>query len=241
MTTLSTRAACLLALLLAAGCGGREAARAPAAPPVEDSVAVFTRARQNEARVRTLRAQFEARVVRAGEVREASGVLLVKKPDRFRLRLLSPLGITVFDYTSVGSHRRMQLPTEGKQFDDAAIDTNAPFSPNALRAVFLRGDSAFPAGCASTTDAATVLVRCPTAPGQPFFVIAPATADISFEGRGPIGVSYFDYRPVAGARLPYAVVVNDRDSGTDLSITVRRYEVNPDLADGLFADQEPAR
>ena len=117
---LGTRSGALVCAALLAACSGRVTVP-PAAETERTPEAAYAAVRQQEAAIRTLRARFRAAVRRGTETRVADGVLVVKKPDRFRLRLLSPFGFTVFDYTSWDAHDRMELPLEGKLFHDAEI------------------------------------------------------------------------------------------------------------------------
>src|SRR5574340_57689 len=93
--------------LLCVGCfecapAGRR--QAPAAPAPLSPAAALAVVEQREAAIHTLRARFTAHSRRGDDTHAADGVLLVKKPDRFRLRLMLPLGLTIFDYVSWG-HR----------------------------------------------------------------------------------------------------------------------------------------
>jgi hypothetical protein len=96
----------------------------------------------NEERIHSLRARFSS-VAHVGDSdRSADGVLLVVKPDRFRLRLMLPIGFTVFDYLCVGDQTWVSLPLAGEQ-ERAGVDQFAPFSREDLGQAFLRGPYAF--------------------------------------------------------------------------------------------------
>lgn len=137
-----------------------EAPRLASGGGVADPAQLYATIRLREDGIQTLRTRFRAVVHRGDEVRRADGVLVVKKPDRFRLRLLSPFGLTVFDYVSSGNHARMTLPLEGKVFSDEEIAPNAPFGPADLRPAFLRGDAAFPGQCVPRPEDAEAVIRC---------------------------------------------------------------------------------
>jgi hypothetical protein len=127
-------------LILVSACGG---ARSPIVPqPSTGPDATFVRLRENEARIRSLRARFVASTVYQGVERTAQGVLLVRKPDRFRLRLVLPFGFTLFDYLSVGEDVWTVAPFAGEKSAELA-----PFSRQDLGAAFLRGADAFPGEC----------------------------------------------------------------------------------------------
>jgi hypothetical protein len=65
---------------------------------------------RREEQVRSLRARFSSVARTSGVERAADGVLLIAKPDRFRLRLMLPFGITVFDYLNIGEQTWTVLP-----------------------------------------------------------------------------------------------------------------------------------
>src|SRR4029077_17363035 len=114
--------------------------------------------RAEEDRVHSLRARFSSVTRMPGAERSADGVLLVAKPDRFRLRLMLPFGLTVFDYLNVGDHSWMTLPLADPQ-QRAHAQEFAPFSRDDLGQAFLRGAYAFPGDCtAAAADAAQVAV-----------------------------------------------------------------------------------
>ena len=195
--------------------------------------------------MRALRSRFSARVNRAGEVRRADGVLLVKKPDRFRLRLLLPFGPTVFDYTSWDDHDRMQLPLEGKDFSDAEIADHAPFSPADLRVVFLGTDGGLQ--CSAQGGPAETVVDCRDREGAVARLIHVDTAtrrvaqEVHFVAGQPRLIMQFDdYRQVESVDLPFQISLTYPEKNVRLEITVRSYEVNPTLADELFDAPQPS-
>jgi len=225
------------------------ACRTHVAAPPSDEVdlspdAVYAAVRRQEAAVKTLRARFAARVDRAGEVRRADGVLLVKKPDRFRLRLLSPFGLTVFDYTSWDSHDRMQLPLEGKQFSDAEIAAHSPFSPAAMRAAFLGVADPAATRCSAFGGSPETVVDCRDRNGAVARLIRidSGTRRVQQEiqlvtGQPQVVMQYGDYRPVESVELPFTIDLTYPEENVHLTIAVRSYELNPSLADGLFEPQ----
>jgi hypothetical protein len=214
-----------------------------ALPPVTaaaDPAEVFAMVRQREDAIHTLRARFSATVHRSENARRAEGVLLVKKPDRFRLRLLSPFGFTIFDYVTSGAHTRMELPLEGKRLVDDEIAAQSFFSAADLRQAFLRGAAAFPGRCTPQANGAEVTVEC-HAPGDARreVHIARATAtvseEISFTGEAPrVVITFRDYRTVDGVPLPFAIELRAPGRQVAMQIALRSYEINPALADTLF-------
>jgi hypothetical protein len=224
---------------LAAACAPRMAP-----PPVlvaADPTEVFAVVRQRENTIHSMRARFSATVYQGENVRRAEGVLLVKKPERFRLRLLSPFGFTVFDYVTYGTHASMELPLEGKRLIDGEIAAQSAFSPVDLRQAFLRGEAAFPGRCTPRGTENEVTVDCRSESGEALreISIAGATAtvtrEISFAGEQPSVVTTFsDYRMVDAMPLPFTIELSAPQRHVTMQIVLRSYEINPALADALF-------
>ncbi|HXQ23016.1 MAG TPA: hypothetical protein VN812_15165 [Candidatus Acidoferrales bacterium] len=219
-------------------------ARRPVSLPLtsSDPTTIFAIVRQREAQIVTLRARFTADSRRGDEQHSADGVLLVKKPDRFRLRLMLPLGLTVFDYVSWGPHARMSLPLENRVASDPTPDSHLAFSQEDLAQAFLRGSRAFPGTCTpSNDDTAAVVVVCRDAPGTILRRIridahgATPLDETSFEAGQPrMTIRYGDYRMTGDMLLPYRIALQYPEQRVSLDISIERYEVNPRLPDELF-------
>lgn len=232
-----------LPLILALGC----AAPRPVAPPmpVTDPAAVFAAVRAREERIVSLRASFSAETQSDGKRRAADGVLLVRKPDRFRLRMMLPFGLTVFDYLSVGDLIWVELPLEGSKAERQPDDL-APFSRDDLGATFLRGKYAFPGTCEPVhAEAGDVVVECPpSSRAMREIHIDPRNSTIteekSYDAGGPrLVIRYGDYRPVDDVPLPFRISLNYPGRLLSVDITIQRYEVNPELPDDLFQPVTP--
>lgn len=233
------RRALPLALLLA-GCATAAAPRPtlPAAPAER-----FAAVQADEQRVRTLRARFSSTVRLPDAERSADGVLLIAKPDRFRLRLLLPFGVTVFDYLNVGDKTWTTLPLAGEQARQR-VDQFAPFSREDLGQAFLRGPHAFPGSCDAAPAAEDdVLVTCRDGGAVRRTVLIGAAGiaeETSFEnGAARLVIRYADYRDAgAGVALPYRITLEYPQRRQAVDISIDRYEVNPALADDLFRPLE---
>ncbi len=230
----------LLCLMSVVAACARPAARPPELPPAS-AAEVFAVMRRREETIRTLRARFSAVVHQGDTERRAEGVLLVKKPDRFRLRLLSPFGFTVFDYAVSATHATMELPLEGKRLRDDEIGTQSAFAPSDLRQAFLRGSAAFPGACTPTDSGTEVTVECvgDASTGRREIQIARATATVSretsFDGDTPrLIITFTDYRVIGGLPLPFSIELRVPPRQVTMQITLRSYEVNPVLDDALF-------
>jgi len=231
------------AMVLLAGCVPRVEAGlpAPVAEPT-DPARVYAAARRREDFIHTLRARFAATVTRLHDVRRAEGVLVVKKPDRFRLRLLSAFGFTVFDYVSWGAHARLELPLEGRRIEDDQIASHSAFAPSDMRALFLREARPAHLTCVPATESGTdTVVTCRDGEGQTRrrVRIDSATATVREETQlagdhVDVTMRFGDYRAVDATLLPYHIELLYPERAVRLAITVRSYEVNPELADDLF-------
>lgn len=232
----------LSALLV--GCAPRPA-RLPMPPTEPASVLQLVQAR--EERITTLRARFTSDTQRAGERHSADGVLLVKKPDRFRLRMTLPFGLTIFDYLKWGDHAQLALPLEGRVVDNPAQEHDVAFSQEDLGQAFLRGPNAFPGRCAASRgDDSVIVVVCRDASGAAVRQIridarsAVIDDETSYaDGQPHMMIRYTDYRAVDNTYLPYRITLTYPAYDVTLDIAIQRYEVNPILADDLFRPVRP--
>jgi hypothetical protein len=208
---------------------------------------VFKTVREREARILSMRARFVADSQRAGERHATHGVLLVKKPDKFRLRMMLPFGLTVFDYVSWGAHTQLSLPLEDRTVEGPPQGEFAAFTREDFGAAFLRGPDAFPGGCIATLSRERAVVAvCQDPSGRLLrrIIIAPEHATIAQEtsylaGREHMVITYSDYRSVDDTALPHRIVLQYPGQQLTVDISVQRYEVNPVLADDLFQPVRP--
>ncbi len=132
----------------------------PTATLPADPAARLSAVRAREEQIRSLRARFTSVTRLPSGERSADGILLVAKPDRFRLRLMLPFGITVFDLVSIGDTTWIALPLSGGMSDDGD-HSFAVFSREDLGAAFLRGPYAFPGSCvAAAAQRDEVVAQC---------------------------------------------------------------------------------
>jgi outer membrane lipoprotein-sorting protein len=202
--------------------------------------AVLDLVRAREEALHSLRARFESQTTLPdGGHRQADGVLLVRKPDCFRMRLLMPFGLTVFDLVARGDRVWVSLPMGG---GDRQARAEAPFSHQDLREIFLRGEAAFPGQCTAVAQAKeTVAVTCRDRNGMTLRTLQLDAArgviesETSFaSGRPQLTVEYAEYRRTGGALLPFRIALRYPQRGIAVDIEVQRYEVNPQLPDALF-------
>jgi hypothetical protein len=229
----------LLSLLLALGCAAAvpPAAAPPALPACAgDPASVLACVRAREDAVHSLRARFRATTHRDDTRQRTNGILLVAKPDRFRLRLMLPLGLTVFDYTRSGERTAMALPLGGGEAWDGEAP---PFDGADLDAAFLRGEHAFPGSCQAARAGEEVVVSCADGAVRRELRLDPARGAIVRENSGGADgvrttIDYDDFRPTASALLPYRIVLAYPARAVTLLIEIDGYEVDPQLAPALF-------
>ena len=203
--------------------------------------------RAREDRITSLRARFNANTMREGERHSADGVLLVKKPDRFRLRLMLPFGVTIFDYVNCGDRTQLVLPMEDKIINGHPRGDGVAFSQEDLGQAFLRGPKAFPGTCrANGVDASGIVVNCRDGGGnllRRIHIDARAGTivdETSYEGDQPrMVIRYDDYRSVGDVDVPFRIALRYPGRHLALDVAIQRYEVNPVLADDLFQPVEP--
>jgi outer membrane biogenesis lipoprotein LolB len=238
------RRAVLLAIALPLTACVRSPVRPPARLP-EAPAARLAAVEARESAVRTFRARFTAVARNASGERRSDGVLVVAKPDRFRLRLMLPFGITVFDYVCVGDHVWMTLPLADPQQSPGG-DAFTPFARDDLGAAFLRGAFAFPEPCTATA-AAGELVDVECAPGTARHRVLRIdrrglVEETTLAGDAPrLRIRYADYRRVDHVVMPFRITLEYPQRGASVDITVDAYEVNAPIAAAAFAPPAGAR
>ena len=246
---ISMRTFVVLACITIAACSAeRRGEQVAPALDATDPEAALAIVRAREDAVRTLRATFRAEVHARDESGEPSaravgGVLLVRKPEDFRLRLTLPLGLTVFDYLARGERVSVVRPLA--RGDDPADFRS--FSREDLGQAFLRGGLAFPGTCAARRRSSPWLVFDCLVGGAKLLRqirVDPDTGRIAQErsfrnGHVRLLLEYDDFRAADGADLPHRILLVYPDEGVHVDIEVDRYEVNPVLAERLFEPAEP--
>jgi hypothetical protein len=230
-----TPAAFALSALLLTSCASSR--RSLPSPPLTPAAALAA-VREREGQIRTLRARFSARIEHPGGQRTVDGVLVVKKPDRFRVRLVLPLGLTVYDYLSVGENIWVEIPGAGGSAQHRP--EAGRFSRDDLGAIFLRRTDGSRGPCEVVGKAAGVYAECP--PGAPtrwVLRIHQVSGTILEEaviedGEPRLVARYDDYRWADGYELPRRIELRYPRESSSVAIEVLRYEVNRELPDDLF-------
>jgi hypothetical protein len=228
--------AALIALL--AGCGGPSPLpalpRVTGAPrPIEEASALLDRIRTREEEVATWKAVLSLAIEDRANDRSGSlrGALLVRRPDRFRLRLLGPAGVTAMDLLYVAPRYRLVVPgrppIEGA---DAAREKRLPVG--AMARAFLRQYDA-PARSLVVGGGRSRLELSDRS------VFLTASEDVLVDsirenGKESVRVTYADYRDVTGHRLPFRVRMDLPERELTARVDVERYEVDPAIPQEAF-------
>jgi hypothetical protein len=236
-----------LAAALSCGCP-RPAPLVPNASGAE----VLERLATDRARVGPLTATFDARLRRPGAwltTGAVTGVLAMQPPDRFRVKLFLPGGLTMQDLTMIGDDYRLILPLEGQvrrgricvgpseKCDDAGPGL-------ALAWIFTRD---LTAGAATSTVAVQgdryVVVTSLRPQNDLQARLAVSRADFRllkeemFEGSDPwLRAEFDDYRPSAdgGVDVPHRVRVADDRNGLRIDLDIRKYTFKRALPEEMF-------
>lgn len=232
---ISRGAAAVLAVAACLGPGCTREPPRPIAPLPTPPDARLAAVRAQDAAIRTVRARFRSTTRAAGGTRSADGVLVVAKPDRFRLRLLLPFGITVLDLLQIGADTWVVLPLAGAERSEEVL---AVLSADDLAAVFLRGDFAFPEPCtAMPATGGDVLVRCGEDPRRRVLRLNTAgiVEETGYDGATVrLHIRYAEYRDVAGIAVPFHITLEYPARQQSVEIAIDDYELNPTLTPRLF-------
>jgi len=237
---------CATILLILTACGTRRPVMPPSACGASAEAALAC-AQQREAAITTLRSVFTATSEHNGDRYTTRGVLVVSKPDRFRLRLMLPVGLTIFDCVGRDGHLHLSLPLQDRHDDAAgAAPAPLPFQYADLAQAFLRGAHAFPGACVAARHSDAVVVHCGDAGGRRWqmLVLDPTSTfireEVSYDDAAPrLTLRYEDYQPTNGTWLPRRIVLASPQHAVSLDIVVERYEINPDLSADLFQPPTP--
>lgn len=220
----------------------RAAAVVPTSP---EALLAFVRVREDA--VSALRARFTVEFqADPRHRRQLDGVVVVRKPDAFRMSLVSPFGLTVFDHVARAGSARTRYP-----MGEPGRGPDASLSHEQMAQAFLRGEHAFPGRCearAVTTD--TVEFRCADAGRDHHrrLTVERASGNILLErsftaGREQLRIERGDYRRAGGSgprqrhldvELPWRIKMTTPGTDRIVEIGIRTYEIDPDLAEDLF-------
>lgn len=213
----------------------------PPAASVASPAQALARLAQRDADTRTLTATFKLVLHRTDGTTEASrGAVVVARPDRLRLQIITFGVATAYDYTVDGERFRVRRPLEGIErigrFDDPRTGDATALGDD-LRPLFLHVARLDSAQVADGGD--RYRVRAFERDGAREVEILKVDGRIARETlwRGEaqaVVIDYEDYRSVDGAEMPFLVRVAYPARGVSLAIEVQRYTRNQTVDPQVF-------
>ena len=236
-----------------AGCSTRPAPAPPAAAaaPVEASAIVAADAARREA-LRSLRAWARLAYQSPDESRRAKQLLVAERPDRLRMEIFSPFGAVFVLAAADGSLAAYDRGASTVYRGNASADNLRRYTqmdlPVAGAVDLLLGtppiDAASP-GVVSLDNGAIELWRAARGGGAHVVWYAPDLLPLRYEeqdgdGRVRLRAAYDGYTTVDGVAVATQLHIELPLSQQRIDVTLSEVEVNPVLADGVFALQTPA-
>ncbi len=209
--------------------------------------ALIKRLIQNEDRVRGIKAIQIVRVIdqRNGQVLDAQGLLALERPDRYRLRLFSSLGLTLLEFVLSNGEFRFRMPSKGIDISgkkDEAGEKIPYFPVEALREAFVH-----------SYEADRIEWR---QLDQTYLLTLHRKGDLSLVRRWidreeltlvkevfinnkeeELVIDYGQYRRHVegkGLLLPYRIDIHLPQEGVRLEIKAIQYEINPTFHEKMF-------
>ena len=204
-----------LLFLLLAGC-----ATAPKAPPVF----------RVGATVETLTASIGLSVKTPAGGTGGNGYLVYKKPDRFRMVMLTPFGTTALDFSASGDNVSLAIPSRGTAYTGSFADLPERNGLQAWRLMqwAVEGDPLFDVERAGNTVRSEVGGRKSLAFYNDTGLLERKLTEEGSE------VRYLDYQSIDGVPFPSAIEFNDA-RGARVKITFKEPEINQPLEDGALS------
>ncbi|MEJ2067988.1 MAG: hypothetical protein P8Y09_08590 [Deltaproteobacteria bacterium] len=203
---------------------------------------------RQEERVRGLKVLQVVKVFdqRNGRVLDAQGLLAVQKPDRYRIRLYSPLGVTLWEFVLSPQGFLFRLPSKRIELSGKSEEAGEkiPFFPvEALREAFVHSFEADRIEW-QELDWAYLLIlhrdeeKICTIRRWINRELLTLSKEVYFRGdKEELSIDYLDYRfseREEGFLLPHRIIIHLPQSGLRLQIKIIRYEVNPTFRADMF-------
>jgi hypothetical protein len=228
-----------------AGCGADRPRMAPLpqvagrAAPIEDARALLAELRRRDDAHPAWKSVHRLTLQDRRNARHAKmrGLLVVARPDRFRLRLLGPADVTAMDLTYVAPRYRLEIAGRDTFVGaDARRETRLPVA--AMAETFLRRFEGEAVGLWAGSTRRRLAIATPDG-GRRIVILPAARPEVmadSFRRRGveELRVTYRQYRSVGPARLPFEVSMYLPDRSLAAHVAVERYEVGPAIPEGAF-------
>ncbi len=241
-------------MVMLVGCSAEREAQIPV-PPTPTGIDrilskedLLNRLIQREAKVKRLKALQIVRLLdpQGGRSLHAQGYLALQKPDQYRLRLYTAVGVTLLDFVHTHNGFRFRMPMKGTDIsgkkDDAA--EKIPYFPaDALREAFVHNYNADRLEW-HRHEQGHLLILHHDGKGihKTYRWIDRDTLtlfrEVYFrEGEEILSIDYSDYRTYAeegDLLLPHRIDVKLPNEGPLMEIEVIEYEVNPIFKERLF-------
>lgn len=249
--------AVLATVVMLAGCTPRSPSRPVAAPRGSDGTAlpaageIFDALAQRRAAVRGVRALARLSYTSPQETRKAKQLVIAERPDRLRFEILSPFG-TVFVLAAAGGALAAWARDESIVYRGSASAENlqryAQVDLPVTTAVdLLLGTPQLHDGLDSVVSADGGAIELWQDAGRTVDVLwlTPALEPVRYERRAPDGrvllrATFAEYTASGSARVPTQLAIELPPAQRRLDIALSDTEVNPPLADSVFALETPA-
>jgi outer membrane lipoprotein-sorting protein len=246
------RGAAMALLALLAACATRVSPPPSASGgPLPSAAQAFDALEQRRASLRSLRAMARLRYTSADESRTAKQLVLVERADRLRFEILSPFG-AVFVLTAADGALAAWTRSESTVYRGTASAENLQRYaqidlPVASAVDLLLGTPPLAADVSSVISADGAAVELWQDTGRDVRVawFTPSLEPLRYEQRDAAGrvllrATFAQYATIDGQRVPTQLTIEDPSGQRRVDIDLTETEVNPVLADGLFALETPA-
>ena len=235
--------AALIALF--AGCGGARPAlpplpSVPGPPrPLAEARALLAELRLREDAAGSWKAVHSLSIEDRRSLRSARlrGVLLVRRPDRFRLRLLGPAGMTAMDLLFVAPRYQLAIPG-GPAISGADARRERRLPVDAMARAFLRVYDGEPVALHTSATRRRLDLRGAGGVRRTLVVGGDRPEVLVDSARGDGGeslrVTYADWREIEGRRLPFRVRMDLPQREITARVEVERYELDPRVPADAF-------
>lgn len=245
--------AVLATVMLLAGCAPRLAPRPAGAPlgTLPAAEQIFAALAQRRSAVRGVRAMARLSYTSPEESRRAKQLVIAQRPDRLRFEILSPFG-AVFVLTAADGALAAWARDESTVYRGTASAQNLQRYaqvdlPVATAVDLLLGTPPLQAdrdSVVSADDGAVELWQ-ETGPTVRVAWFSPALEPLRYEqrdaeGRVLLRTTFGQYAAIDGIRLPTQVGIELPLAQRRIDIAFAEPEVNPVLADAVFALETPA-
>ena len=244
--------AVLATAMLLAGCTARSAPRPAAAPPgsLPDAQRILDSLAERRSAVRSVRAMARLSYSSPEESRKAKQLLIAARPDRLRFEIFSPFGtvfvLTAADGTLAAWARDQSTVYRGSASAEnlrryAQVDLPVPTAVD-----LLLGTPPLAAATdrvVSADDGAVELWQ-DGGRGVEVLWLSPTLEPLRYEQRAADGhvllrATFGQYDAIDGVRIPTQLGIELPPAQRRLDIALSDTEVNPPLADAVFALETP--